>query len=71
MTTETIAVPEIHCGHCKNAIEGALNPMAAVREASVDVEARVVTVDYDDSAIGRAEVVRVIEDLGYEVPDNR
>jgi copper chaperone len=50
VTTDTIAVPEIHCGHCKSSIEGALTPLEAVRSAVVDVDARTVTVTYDDAA---------------------
>ena len=68
MTTETIAVPEIHCGHCKASIEGALNPLEAVTVATVDVDSRTVTVEFDDAAITRDDLVRAIEDQGYEVP---
>jgi copper chaperone len=69
VTTETISVPEIHCGHCKASIEGALNPMPAVEQAVVDVDARTVTVAYDEAVVDRGELVRAIEDLGYEVPE--
>jgi copper chaperone len=69
VTVETISVPEIHCGHCKASIEGALNPLAAVRQAVVDVDARTVTVEYEPRALDRAALVRAIEDLGYEVPE--
>jgi len=44
MVTETISVPEIHCDHCKVSIEGALEPVAGVERATVDVPARAVTV---------------------------
>jgi copper chaperone len=68
MTTETIAVPEIHCDHCRSSIEGALRPLAGVSDARVDVPARTVTVVYDESTLARAELVRAIEDQGYQVP---
>lgn len=68
MTTETIAVPEIHCDHCRTSIEGALTPLDGVGHATVDIDARQVTVDYDDAAIDRAALVRAIKDQGYEVP---
>lgn len=68
MTTETISVPEIHCGHCKSAIEGALTPLEGVRSAIVDVNARTVTVDYDDAAAERGTLVSAIEEQGYDVP---
>lgn len=68
MTTETIVVPEIHCDHCKTSIEGALSPLAGVARAEVDIDARQVTVDYDEATIDRAELIDAIEDQGYEVP---
>ncbi len=68
MSTRTIAVPEIFCGTCKSAIEGALNPLEGVDRAVVDIEARQVTVDYDDAVIGPEALVEAIEEQGYEVP---
>ena len=68
MTTETISVPEIHCGHCKSSIEGALAPLDGVSHALVDIDARTVTVDYDDAAVSRDQLVSAIEEQGYEVP---
>lgn len=67
-TTETITVPEIHCGHCKSSIEGALSPLPGVHSASVDIEGRTVTVAYDESAVSRDQLVSAIEEQGYEVP---
>jgi copper chaperone len=68
VTTETIAVPEIHCDHCKASIEGALSPIDGVEEATVDVPARAVTVTYDPSVTGRERLVAAITEQGYEVP---
>jgi copper chaperone len=69
MTTETIAVPEIHCDQCKRSIEGALRPIGGVAAAEVDVEARTVRVSYDETSVGRTELVGAIEAQGYEVPE--
>jgi copper chaperone len=66
--TETISVPEIHCDHCKMSIEGALAPLDGVRDATVDIPARQVTVTYDEGATSRDALVQAIEDQGYEVP---
>ena len=68
MVHETISVPEIHCGHCKSAIEGALAPLDGVRAATVDIEAREVTVDYDPDGVSREALVAAIEEQGYDVP---
>lgn len=68
MNAETIAVPEIHCGHCKSSIETALAPLPGVGKAEVDVDGRTVTITYDEAIVTRAELVKAIEAQGYEVP---
>jgi copper chaperone len=67
VSTEAISVPEISCAACKTAIEGALNPLDGVRKAVVDIPTRVVVVEFDEAAIGRAALVAAIEDQGYAV----
>ncbi|HEU4481145.1 MAG TPA: cation transporter [Actinomycetota bacterium] len=60
-------VPDVSCGHCKSAIEGAVAPLTGVESAVVDVDSKVVTVDFDASKVSRDEVVKTIEDSGYPV----
>ena len=68
MTTRRISVPEIHCEHCKHSIEGALTVLPGVRAARVDVDARDVTVEFDEASVDPARIVAAIEEQGYEVP---
>jgi copper chaperone len=68
MTTTTISVPEIHCEHCKHSIEGALTTMPGVRAAQVDVDARNVTVEFEEASVDQVRIVAAIEEQGYEVP---
>ena len=68
MPNETISVPEIHCDHCKMSIEGALTPLPGVDLATVDVPSATVTVNYDESAISREDIVSAIVEQGYDVP---
>jgi copper chaperone len=69
-TTEKIVVPEIHCDHCKDSIEGALRPLAGVESAVVDVPTTTVTVAYDPGMVTQDSLVQAIEEQGYEVPDH-
>lgn len=66
MTTLTLSVPDISCGHCKSSIEGALSPMAGVSKAEVAIDAATVDVEFGDPATLDA-IVAAIEDQGYEV----
>jgi copper chaperone len=68
MTTMTISVPEIHCDHCKHSIEGALASLPGVASARVDVDARTVTVEVDETVTDCGRLVAAIEDQGYDVP---
>jgi copper chaperone len=68
MATETISVPEIHCDHCKSSIEGALASIGGVEDAAVSIEAKTVTVTYDDASVNHGDLVEAIEQQGYEVP---
>jgi copper chaperone len=68
MTTMTISVPEIHCDHCKHSIEGTLAPLPGVASARVDLDARTVTVEVDETLTDRGRLVAAIEDQGYDVP---
>jgi copper chaperone len=64
VTTRIFEVPAISCGHCKQAIEGAVGALADVDTVTVDIDARTVAVEggADDDA-----VVAAIDDAGYEV----
>ena len=67
MTDITLNVPDISCGHCKSAIEGAVAPMDGVASATVVIDAKTVDVSFDESAVELASIITAIEDQGYEV----
>lgn len=67
MVSASISVPEVHCQHCIDAIEGALSATAGVGDSTVDLQQRTVAVSWDDGACDLADLVTVIEDQGYEV----
>jgi copper chaperone len=60
-------VPDISCGHCKMAIEKALDGLAGIESVSVDVEAKSVDVRLDRDAITLEAVKAAIADEGYGV----
>lgn len=67
MTTLTLNVPDISCGHCKSSIEGAVGGLSGIEKVEVAIDARTVDVAYDESSVSRDAIVDAIEDVGYEV----
>ena len=67
MTTITLDVPDISCGHCKTSIEGAVASLAGIDRVEVTIDARTVDVAFDESTVDRAAIVEAIEAEGYEV----
>jgi copper chaperone len=68
MTTRTFDVPGISCGPCKAAIEGALDGLGGVKSATVDIDAKTVSVE--GSASDEA-ITAAIDEAGYEVASVR
>ena len=69
MSTRTLNVPEISCGHCKSSIEGAVSPLDGVDRVEVHIEERTVDLDYDGTDSTFGTIVAAIEKQGYDVPD--
>jgi len=67
MTTTTLSVPDISCGHCKTSIEGAVNELAGIDKVEVTIEAKTVDLAFDDDAVSLDDIVGAIEEQGYEV----
>jgi copper chaperone len=66
MPSVTLSAPEIHCDGCKTSIERAVRPVSGVRDVAVDVDARTVTVQYDEPA-NVALVSAAVTDAGFDV----
>lgn len=69
MSSRTLSVPEISCGHCKSSIEAAVAPLDGVDRVEVHIEAQTVELEFDGDDETLATIVTAIEDAGYAVPD--
>ncbi len=67
MTSLTLNVPDISCGHCKSSIEGAVGELSGIDAVEVHIDARTVDVSFDDDVVSRDAIVGAIEGQGYEV----
>ena len=68
MTEMTLTVPDIHCGHCKSALEDAVGAIDGVTSAEVTIDARTLDVAFDES-VELQQIVTAVEDQGYFVAD--
>jgi copper chaperone len=67
MTDTTFKVPEMSCGNCKAAIEGALNTLSGVEYSNANLEEGIVKVSYDERRVSEEKLKGNIEDAGYAV----
>lgn len=67
MSKQTIKVNGMTCGHCKAAVEGALTKLDGVVSAAVNLEQKLVDVEFDDSKVTVEKLKEEIEDNGYDV----
>ena len=69
MTTRTLSVPDISCGHCKSSIEDAVGPLVGVELVEVAIDERTVAIDFDGTDGTFVAIVDAIEGQGYEVAE--
>ncbi len=66
-THAVLNVPSVSCNHCKMAIEGAVGALDGVRAVVVNVEAKSVTVDFEDGDVALDAIQAAVQEEGYEV----
>jgi copper chaperone len=67
MARATLTVPDIDCEHCEHAITEALSPVAGVRSVSVDIDGKLVKLDYDETALSLDKVQAILAEEDYPV----
>lgn len=65
MSNVTLKVEGMSCNHCVNSIEGALRNLGA--SGKVDLAAKEVVVEFDESKLSLNAIKEAIEDQGYDV----
>ncbi len=63
--TKTYSVPDVSCGHCKMAIEGAVGAMSGVNRVAVDVERKSVDIDFDETVTTEEAILATMKEEGY------
>lgn len=66
VTTHTFRVEGMHCGSCSLLIDDALEDLPGVRSTQTALKQARTTVELDLSQNSPQDVVKVIEELGYQ-----
>ena len=69
MTTMTMAIGGMTCGHCVRAVSGALKGLAGVEVEQVTVGQ--ASVSYDPATVSPSRIAQAVEEEGYEVVGTR
>jgi len=67
----TLKVSGMTCAMCVKTIEMALSELDGVRAAKANLNSETVFVDFDESKVSLNQIIRAIEDVGYEVIKER
>lgn len=66
MATATITVKGMTCDGCVNSVTKALQRVAGVEEAKVDLTGQQATVTYDDNQTSVEALKEAVENAGYD-----
>jgi copper chaperone len=67
MSQITLNVPDISCAHCEKAVVGALQDKPGVKAVQVNIPAKIVYLDYDETAFSLDQVKEALDEEGYPV----
>lgn len=60
-------VGNMSCSHCEAAISEALAKLDGVSEFAIDLENKIVEVEFDSSVVTLSGIITAINELGYDV----
>ena len=65
MATTEMKVEGMTCGHCAQAVTGALQKVEGVERAQVDLNAGRARIEYDDVQTNETDLIRAVQKEGY------
>ena len=68
MQTLKMPVEGMTCQNCARGVERKLSATPGVRRATVKLEERIATVEYDESQVKPEALAAAVRQLGYQVP---
>jgi copper chaperone len=68
MSTSTVTVVGMTCGHCVSSVRQEVGAIAGVTDVDVDLKSGRVTID-STTPVNRDAIKRAVEEAGYELKD--
>jgi copper chaperone CopZ len=65
MTSKTVTVPNISCGHCVKTIEREVGELAGVAGVNAQQDSKQVTVSWDPDATDWATIEDLMKEINY------
>ena len=62
-----LTVEGMTCGHCRKAVEEAVEALPGVADAIVDLEKKTLDVSYEKDQVTLEQIHAAIKDAGYQV----
>ena len=67
MATTVLTVPDISCEHCVRSVTNALTPVDGVKQVSIDIPTKQVTVEFDQSQVNVDKMKEILAEEDYPV----
>lgn len=65
MTTKTVSVPNISCGHCVMTIQREVGELAGVSAVKADKDAKQVTISWDPDATDWVAIETTMKEINF------
>ncbi len=65
MRTQNYTVAKMACGNCFNTIKNAVSKIAGVVSVTADIEAKTVSVQYDETIVAIDAVAEKMKKIGF------
>jgi copper ion binding protein len=67
MPKQILTVEGMSCNHCKEAVEKAVRALPGVTVAAVDLAAKKLEVEYDETVTSLEQLKAAVDDAGFTV----
>ena len=62
---ETLKIPTLHCGSCAETVTRILSALPSVEVTRTEPEAKLVDVQFDESAVSLDQIREALEEVGF------